>query len=89
MRKEYWEDVTEGDFSDIHSPCCRDGTVKWDGTNYRCSQCRRVIPRGEVFSIFGGAAGPQCYECDQMFPWCEDCMYGYETYSVDDNWFEY
>lgn len=57
---------------------------------YYCPECDRVYTRQEFFDYIGAEPpGPECLTCDNDYPSCSYCHYGYKDDDEDDDYEEY
>lgn len=76
----YDEDENEVECMDCGQPI-----VYKDG-EYYCPECDKVISRSEFFSYIGAEPpGSECYGCDNNYPVCSICQYGYVDDDDDDD----
>lgn len=59
---------------------CKDGA-------YYCPECQEVWSREKFFDYIGAdLPGTECYSCDNDYPSCQECPYGYIEEDDEDDW---
>ena len=54
--------------------------VKFHNGQYKCPKCGKIFDRADFFNYIGAnPPGPECVTCDNQYPGCIVCPYGYET----------
>ena len=57
--------------------CGMDLVINDDG-EYYCAECDEIWDRQKFFDYIGAEPpGPECIVCDNDYPSCQDCPYGY------------
>ena len=61
----------------VECDVCNQPLVFKDG-EYYCAECEEVWSRDKFFNyISADLPGAECYTCDNDYPSCEECPYGY------------
>lgn len=77
------------DENSVDCEWCRQPIVYKDG-EYYCPECDRTISRQEFFEYIGAEPpGSECYNCDNNYPVCTICQYGYVDDDDEDDYEEY
>ena len=75
------DDVFDDDEDDniVLVECDVCGTpIRWKDEQYICPDCGTIMSRGEFFNCIGAnPPGPECLSCNNRYPGCTDCPYGY------------
>lgn len=76
---EYLMDYYEAYDEEGETVCCDCGrTIKYSDGKYFCPTCDREYSRAEFFEMIGAEPpGPNCITCDNLYPGCDSCPYGY------------
>ena len=54
--------------------------VKFHNGQYECPKCGKIFDRADFFNYIGAnPPGLECVTCDNQYPGCIVCPYGYET----------
>lgn len=73
-----YSDVFDEDGDSVICDCCGD-LIKFRNGKYVCSGCGQVLSRSEFFNYIGAdIPGDECLTCDNLYPGCTQCPYGYE-----------
>ena len=52
--------------------------IYWKEGIYVCPRCGRTMSRAAFFNYIGAIPlGPECLTCDNLYPGCATCPYGY------------
>ena len=72
-----YEDVYTESGDAVYCDCCGE-EIRWKDGIYICPHCGNAMSR-EVFFRYIGATplGPECLTCDNLYPGCMTCPYGY------------
>lgn len=74
---DLYEDVYDEDGFPVVCDICG-SEVKWKEGHYICLECGKEFERTEFFNYIGTEApGPECASCDNLYPGCQICKYGY------------
>lgn len=72
-----YEDVYDEDGEIVVCDMCP-GEIKWIDKTYMCPDCERKMSRAEFFDYIGAnPPGKECWTCDNLYPGCVVCLYGY------------
>ena len=64
----------EGEY--VHCDC--GAVIRYSDGRYFCINCDREYSREEFFGMIGAELpGPNCIICDNLYPGCDSCPYGY------------
>lgn len=78
---EVYEDVYDEDGYFVYCDLCN-AELKWKDGNYICPECGQILNRSEFMNYIGAEPpGPECVTCDNQYPGCIVCPYGY----INDN----
>lgn len=72
-----YDEVYDEDGYEVLCDMCT-GEIKWKDGVYVCPKCGQIMSR-EVFFNYIGAdpPGEECVHCDNLYPGCVICPYGY------------
>lgn len=60
--------------------------IVFKGGDYYCPECDEVIDREDFFDMIGAdPPGDECYTCDNKYPGCIICPYGYAEDEEEDD----
>ena len=73
------------EYNSIYSDSDRTGNcpycnteIRWKDGQYICPNCGEVMSRSEFFNAIGAEPpGPECVDCNNLYPGCIICLYGY------------
>lgn len=73
---EVYDDVYDEDGDFVICACGEE--IKWKDGVYICPNCGQTMTRSEFFNYIGAEPpGPECITCDNLYPGCVICHYGY------------
>lgn len=82
-----YEAVYDEEGGDVSCPnvLCDDGEICWKDGEYVCPYCGTKMTRAEFFDWIGAEPpGPKCLTCDNLYPGCTYCPYGYDVGDDDE-----
>lgn len=72
-----YDDVFDENGDGVYCDMCGAEMTYKDG-QYSCSECWRTMDRNSFFDYIGASPpGPECASCDNLYPGCIICPYGY------------
>ena len=73
----YGERAYDEEGNDVQCDWCG-GDIIWKDGQYYCFRCDEVWPRQKFFDYIGAQPpGKECVTCDNLYPGCMVCKYGY------------
>ena len=74
---ESYDEVYDEDGNSVFCDGCG-GEIKWKNGVYICPSCGKTMSREEFFNYIGAEPpGKECLTCDNLYPGCIICPYGY------------
>lgn len=74
---ERYEDIYDEDGNFVICDICG-GEMKWKDNECVCPECGRRMDRETFFDYIGAEPpGPECAGCENIYPGCVICPYGY------------
>lgn len=74
---EVYDDVYDEEGNFVYCDYCN-SELKWKDGIYVCPNCGQTMTRSEFFNYIGAEPpGPECITCDNLYPGCVICHYGY------------
>lgn len=74
---EDYDCVYDEDGNEVCCDLCG-GEMVWKNGTYLCSECGQVMKRADFFNYIGAEPpGKECLTCDNLYPGCVICPYGY------------
>ena len=75
--KLFMSKVYDEDGDDVECPDCGNYII-WKNDQYYCTGCEEYIDREDFFEMIeADPPGDECYSCDNCYPGCISCPYGY------------
>lgn len=72
-----YEDVYDEEGNEVNCDYCYT-EMKWKDGQYICPGCGQVMSRKVFFNYIGAnPPGPECEQCDNIYPGCIACPHGY------------
>lgn len=74
---ERYEDIYDEDGDAVICDLCG-GEMKWNDNECVCPECGQRMDRETFFNYIGAEPpGPECTGCENIYPGCVICPYGY------------
>lgn len=74
---DYYDDVYDEEGNDVICDLCGE-EIGWKNGIYICKNCGKMFNRADFFNYIGAEPpGKECVKCDNLYPGCIVCPYGY------------